>query len=68
MYKRLTELTLKERENVLTLEKGREDLIIPGSAITFIVMESFGFSEIKVSDAGLLEGIILRAGNVASLG
>ncbi len=62
MYKYLSELTLKEREKVLTLEKGREDLIIPGSAITFIVMESFGFPEIKVSDAGLLEGILLKDG------
>ncbi len=68
MYKRLSEMTLKEREDVLTLEKGREDLIIPGSAITFIVMESFGVQEIKVSDAGLLEGIILRAGKVSALG
>ncbi len=68
MYRYLTGLTLKERENVLTLEKGREDLIIPGSAITFIVMESFGFPEIKVSDAGLLEGIILRDGKAAAQG
>ncbi len=68
MYKRLSVMTLKEREDVLTLEKGREDLIIPGSAITFIVMESFGFQEIKVSDAGLLEGIILRASKVGALG
>jgi len=68
MYKRLTDMTLKERADVLTLEKGREDLIIPGSAITFIVMESFGFQEIKVSDAGLLEGIILRAGKASAIG
>ncbi len=60
MYEYLTGLTLKEREKVLTLERGREDLIIPGSAITFIVMESFGFPDIKVSDAGLLEGVILN--------
>ncbi|MBI5491330.1 MAG: exopolyphosphatase [Deltaproteobacteria bacterium] len=60
MYRRLSGMRLKEREKILTLEKGREDLIIPGSAITLLTMESFGFNEIKVSDAGLLEGIIIR--------
>lgn len=60
MYRRLASLKLKEREKVLSLEKGREDLIIPGSAITLQTMEAFGFDEIKVSDAGLLEGIILQ--------
>ncbi|MBI1911687.1 MAG: Ppx/GppA family phosphatase [Deltaproteobacteria bacterium] len=60
IYEYLVSLTIKERSEVLTLEKGREDLIIPGSAITLFVMDSFGFDEIKVSDAGLLEGIILN--------
>ena len=62
MYEYLSGLALKEREKVLPLEKGREDLIIPGAAVTCIVMESFGFFHIKVSDAGLLEGIVLRDG------
>lgn len=68
MYEYLSSLKIKEREKVLALEKGREDLIIPGSAITLITMESFGFDSIKVSDAGLLEGIILQrtgAGNLS---
>lgn len=60
MYEYLTSLTLRERQSLLNLEKGREDLIIPGAAITLKVMESFGFDELKVSDAGLLEGIILK--------
>lgn len=59
IYRRLTAMTLREREDFLSLEAGREDLIIPGSLITLLVMEFFGFDEIKVSDAGLLEGIIL---------
>ncbi|MBI5827488.1 MAG: Ppx/GppA family phosphatase [Deltaproteobacteria bacterium] len=63
MYEDLSSLTLKEREKVLALEKGREDLIIPGAAITLAVMDEFGFEEMKVSDAGLLEGVIIdRAG------
>ena len=60
MYRWLLPMSLKEREKVLSLEKGREDLIIPGSAITLLTMEAFGFSSITVVDAGLLEGIILN--------
>ncbi len=59
IYKRLLAMNIKERSEVLSLEKGREDLIIPGSAITLCVMDSFGFDEVIASDAGLLEGIIL---------
>ncbi len=59
MYRRLCSMTLTERQTVLSLEKGREDLIVPGSAITLIAMDVFGYTEAKVSDAGLLEGIIL---------
>lgn len=59
VYARLLAMNIKERAAVLSLEKGREDLIIPGSAITLCVMEAFGFDEVIVSDAGLLEGVIL---------
>lgn len=59
IYRELLRLGLKERAAVLSLEKGREDLIIPGSAISVIVMESFGFDTMRVSDAGLLEGVLL---------
>lgn len=60
MYAYLAGLKLKERELVLSLEKGREDLIIPGTAIVLQTMEAFGFDAMKVSDAGLLEGILLQ--------
>lgn len=60
MYKGLLSMSIKEREKVLSLEKGREDLIIPGSAITLLTMEAFAFPSLIVSDAGLLEGIILN--------
>lgn len=62
IYKRLSGLTLEERGEILSLEKGREDLIIPGSAIALEAMDSFGFAELVVSDAGLLEGVILDRG------
>ncbi|MBI5287326.1 MAG: Ppx/GppA family phosphatase [Deltaproteobacteria bacterium] len=66
MYWYLASLPLKEREKILTLEKGREDLIIPGAAIVLKVMEGFGFDRMTVSDAGLLEGILLEQLQVAS--
>ncbi|MBI5969902.1 MAG: exopolyphosphatase [Deltaproteobacteria bacterium] len=59
LYKKLLGMSLAERSSVLSLEKGREDLIIPGSAITLLVMDMFGFDLVVVSDAGLLEGNII---------
>src|SRR3989304_2687192 len=60
IYNHLTSLHLRQREEILSLEKGREDIIIPGAAIVLKAMEGFGFSSITVSDAGLLEGILLN--------
>ncbi|MBI5683028.1 MAG: Ppx/GppA family phosphatase [Deltaproteobacteria bacterium] len=60
IYKHITSLTLMERQNVLSLEKGREDLIIPGTAIVLKAMQGFGFDKMTVSDAGLLEGILIK--------
>lgn len=59
LYRYLVGLTLKERQTVLNLEKGREDLIVSGALIAIAAMDEFGFEEIKVSYAGLLEGIII---------
>lgn len=59
LYRYLLSLTLKERAEVLSLEKGREDLIIPGSFIALAALDSFAFDGMVVSDAGLLEGIII---------
>ena len=59
IYAHLARLTLDERVGILSLEKGREDLIMAGCAITLLSMDGFGFGELVVSDAGLLEGIII---------
>ena len=59
IYQYLASLPLKQREAILSLEKGREDIIIPGAAIVLKAMENFGFDKMTVSDAGLLEGILL---------
>src|SRR3989337_528351 len=60
IYNRLVSCTLREREKILSLEKGREDLIIPGALIVLNVMGSFGFDSMRVADAGLLEGAIIN--------
>ena len=59
MYQRLTTLTAAQRTAIPGLEKGREAVIIPGAAIVLEIMNLFGYNHLTVSDAGLLEGIIL---------
>ncbi|MFH2012961.1 MAG: Ppx/GppA phosphatase family protein [Pseudomonadota bacterium] len=41
------------------LERGREDIILAGTIVLLTIMNAFNFKEIKVSDHGLLEGIII---------
>lgn len=59
IYSLLLPLSLEERIAIPGLEKGREDLIIAGTLITMQTMERFGFTSLKVSDYGLLEGLIV---------
>lgn len=59
IYRRLAPLTVAERLQIAGLEQGREDLIIAGTLLTIKTMETFGFSTLKVSDYGLLEGALL---------
>ncbi len=59
----LLPMTPAERLRVPGLEQGREDLIIAGMLITIRTMELFGFSRLKVSDFGLLEGLLLQLCN-----
>ncbi len=66
IYRHLASLPLKQREEILSLEKGREDIIIPGAAIVLKAMENFGFDSMTVSDAGLLEGILLDSLKLAN--
>ena len=57
----LLPMTPEERLQVVGLEQGREDLIIAGILITLKTMEFFDFKHLKVSDFGLLEGLLLTA-------
>jgi len=59
IYAQLLPLTPQKRLGVAGLEPGREDLIIAGTLVVLQSMEIFGFPALKVSDSGLLEGLIL---------
>ena len=59
IFQRLSLLSPAERLSVKGVEKGREDLIIAGLLIITAVMDKFGFTRLKVSDFGLLEGLAL---------
>jgi len=58
--RRLQSLPLGERRKIVGLEKGREDLIVAGSAILLNLLEIFERSALEVIDSGLLEGILLE--------
>jgi exopolyphosphatase / guanosine-5'-triphosphate,3'-diphosphate pyrophosphatase len=59
IFVQLAPLTPNERLQVVGLEPGREDLIIAGILVVLQTMRVFGFDTLKVSDSGLLEGLIL---------
>ncbi len=52
-------MTALQRTALPGLEKGREVVIIPGTAIVLAIMNLFRCNHLTVSDAGLLEGILL---------
>ncbi|HEX3036159.1 MAG TPA: Ppx/GppA phosphatase family protein [Thermodesulfobacteriota bacterium] len=57
IFRTLINLPLQERLKIKGLEKGREDIIIPGTLILLKTMERFSKDEVLVSDGGLLEGV-----------
>jgi len=59
LYARLLPLTPTEREQLPGVEKGRGDLIVHGAEIVLALMHLFGKDRLRVSDFGLLEGILL---------
>ncbi|MFQ5671780.1 MAG: Ppx/GppA family phosphatase [Nitrospinales bacterium] len=52
--------SLEERLQLKPLERGREDLIIAGTALVLQTMDTFACKELTVSEYGLREGIILK--------
>ena len=60
IQQKLESLSLPEREQLVGMETGRGDLILPGLQILLTLMDRLQFSSIKVSDYGLLEGVMLQ--------
>jgi len=56
----LKRLPFAERRNIAGLERGREDIILGGALIVLEILNSFKKSELTVTDAGLLEGLLLN--------
>jgi exopolyphosphatase/guanosine-5'-triphosphate,3'-diphosphate pyrophosphatase len=59
LYNEFVSLRSDEREKIIGLEKGREDIIISGTCIALKVMEALKKDDVIISAAGLLEGIVI---------
>lgn len=59
-YALLKPLTVQQRERLPGLEAGRGDLIMPGIEVLLALARRFSRPQIRVSDFGLLEGILLE--------
>ncbi len=57
----LASMELCERRKVAGLEAGREDIILGGAVIVSQILSSFGCDRFIVSDAGLIEGIVIES-------
>jgi exopolyphosphatase/guanosine-5'-triphosphate,3'-diphosphate pyrophosphatase len=55
----LCSLPLEERRNVPGLNPSRADIIIGGAAVLDTLMDELGINEIRVSDRGLREGLLV---------
>ncbi len=55
----LCSLSLDERKKLPGINPERADIIIGGAVILETVMEEFGLEEIKVSDRGMLHGMLM---------
>ncbi len=59
LFASLAGMPVRERRLIPGLEPGRADVIVAGGAILFATMDRLGFEEMRVSDDGLREGILL---------
>ena len=61
IFEDLKSKTLEERLAIPSLERGREELIIAGTALVLETMAAFDCSHLTVSEYSLREGILLQA-------
>lgn len=53
-------ITLEERKQLVGMTPGRVDIIIPGLTILITALDLLGVNRIWVSDAGILDGVLLN--------
>ena len=63
IFSGISRLSSNERAGQIAFEPARLDIIVPGTLILFKLMEIFGFNEIRVSNYGLREGILINLYN-----
>jgi exopolyphosphatase / guanosine-5'-triphosphate,3'-diphosphate pyrophosphatase len=56
----LASTPVEQRRKLPAMPPGREDVIVAGAMIVVRVMEGFGFTEMLVSEADILDGLVLR--------
>lgn len=59
---RLVRLPARERATLGPMQPGREDVIAAGALIVAAVLERYGFEEMTVSEADILDGLAMTAG------
>ncbi|MEI8041865.1 MAG: hypothetical protein WCL11_10680 [Verrucomicrobiota bacterium] len=59
---RLWSVDLAERKQIIGLPKNRADVILTGTAIYQVVMEEFGFRELRISTRGLRFAAVMAGG------
>ncbi len=59
IFNNIAAMSSEERARLIPFDTGRLDIIVPGTYILLKLMETFGFSAIKVSNHGLREGILI---------
>lgn len=60
IYLHLRSLSIDERRKVPGLERGREDVVVAGTAILLSLLDVFRLTTLEVIDSGLLEGALLE--------
>jgi len=58
---RMRSMTSEERRSLPAMPRGREDVIVAGAEILLAVVEGFGFGDVLVSEADILDGLVLDA-------
>ena len=61
LFEDLKSKSLEQRLEIPSLERGREDLIIAGTALILETMETFNCSQLTVSEYSLREGVLFQA-------